>query len=99
VADEFVDAAYDAVLCLSVTKWVHFNWGDAGVKRLFRKAFASLQQGGVFILEPQDFKSYKKKKSLLPVCARAGGALTSGRSLKKMLTKWRCGRSSSASSS
>jgi len=52
---------YDAIYCLSVTKWIHFNSGDAGVKKLFQKVFASLRPGGVFILEPQPWKSYKKK--------------------------------------
>jgi len=52
---------YDVAMCLSVTKWIHFNSGDAGVKELFRKVYASLRPGGVFILEPQPWKSYKAK--------------------------------------
>ena len=67
MCESFMDTAhptaplYDVVMCLSVTKWIHFNWGDDGVKALFAKAFAFLRPGGVFILEPQPWKSYKAK--------------------------------------
>jgi len=50
----------EAILCLSVSKWIHLNWGDAGMERLFRSAFAALEEGGVFIFEPQPWSSYKK---------------------------------------
>ena len=50
----------DAIVCLSVTKWVHMNWGDAGVKALFRKVNQLLLPGGMFILEPQPWSSYRK---------------------------------------
>jgi 7SK snRNA methylphosphate capping enzyme len=62
--EDDVDASYDCILCLSVTKWVHFNEGDEGVKRLFRKVFDALAPGGCFVLEFQEWSSYKKKKSL-----------------------------------
>jgi len=52
---------YDTVLCLSVSKWIHLNWGDEGLKRLFRKIYDLLSPGGHFILEPQPWKSYRKK--------------------------------------
>jgi 7SK snRNA methylphosphate capping enzyme len=57
------------VLCLSVTKWVHFNWGDAGVKQLFARVKAALHPGGLFVLEPQPWRSYRQvfKKQ---VCTR-----------------------------
>jgi Bicoid-interacting protein 3 (Bin3) len=48
------------VLCLSVTKWVHFNWGDEGVRALFRRAHSALHPGGLFVLEPQPWKSYRQ---------------------------------------
>lgn len=55
---------YDCILCLSVTKWVHLNFGDEGVKNLFKRVYLQLKSNGIFILEPQHFWTYKSKKAL-----------------------------------
>ncbi|OIW08920.1 hypothetical protein TanjilG_05896 [Lupinus angustifolius] len=33
---------YDTILCLSVTVWIHLNWGDDGIKTLFQKIWNML---------------------------------------------------------
>jgi 7SK snRNA methylphosphate capping enzyme len=57
---------YGVVLCLSVLKWIHFHQGDDGVRQLFDKIFNLLEPGGIFVMEPQSWKSYQKKKDLTP---------------------------------
>jgi len=55
---------FDVVLCLSLTKWVHFSHGDDGIRRLFKRCLKRLKIGGLLVLEPQGWESYKKKRHL-----------------------------------
>lgn len=60
VAAEHEPGSMDAVLCLSVTKWVHLNGGDPALQRLFAAVHRVLTPGGHFILEAQPWRSYKQ---------------------------------------
>ncbi|XP_037469603.1 probable RNA methyltransferase At5g51130 [Triticum dicoccoides] len=53
---------YDTIMCLSVTKWIHLNWGDDGITTLFVKIWSLLRPGGIFIMEPQPWTSYRKNR-------------------------------------
>ena len=52
---------YDVILALSITKWIHLNWGDVGMKRFFRRVHRHLRPGGRLILEPQAYTTYYKR--------------------------------------
>ncbi|KAH6909659.1 Bicoid-interacting protein 3-domain-containing protein [Coprinopsis sp. MPI-PUGE-AT-0042] len=55
---------YDVVLALSISKWIHLNAGDDGLKRFFTKVHRVLRKGGTFVLEPQPWDSYAKAKRM-----------------------------------
>ena len=61
-SSEHTPQSLDTIMCLSMTKWVHLNQGDEGLKRLFVKVKDALVPGGCFILEPQPWKSYKQAR-------------------------------------
>ncbi|CAG5108130.1 Oidioi.mRNA.OKI2018_I69.chr1.g3647.t1.cds [Oikopleura dioica] len=65
--DEYLERQepeYDTIIAFSVSKWVHLNNGDNGIKRFFRRIFRQLRPGGRFLLEPQPWKSYARRKKL-----------------------------------
>ncbi|KAL5572621.1 hypothetical protein UlMin_022218 [Ulmus minor] len=55
---------YDTIVCLSVTKWIHLNWGDDGLITLFSKIWRLLNPGGILVLEPQPWKSYESNRQV-----------------------------------
>jgi len=57
---------YDVITCFSTTKWIHLNWGDEGIKLLFKRVCSQLVSGGLFLLEYQGWERYSKKRSLTP---------------------------------
>uniref|UniRef100_A0A915EL59 DNA topoisomerase 2 n=1 Tax=Ditylenchus dipsaci TaxID=166011 RepID=A0A915EL59_9BILA len=59
-----VKEEFHVILALSITKWIHLNWGDDGLRRFFKRAFLHLCHGGRLILEPQEFSSYSKKSKM-----------------------------------
>ena len=57
---ECTNELYDTIFCLSVTKWIHLKYGDIGLEVLFYIIYKHLKTDGILILEPQEFRSYKK---------------------------------------
>ncbi|KAI5840012.1 Bicoid-interacting protein 3-domain-containing protein [Morchella snyderi] len=51
---------YSVILALSMVKWVHLQGFDEGLRAFFAKVHLSLCPSGYFILEPQEWESYKR---------------------------------------
>uniref|UniRef100_A0A0N5ALM6 RNA methyltransferase n=1 Tax=Syphacia muris TaxID=451379 RepID=A0A0N5ALM6_9BILA len=65
--DEYLDSVkqeFDVILALSITKWIHLNWGDSGIKRFFKRIFLHLRPGGKLFLEPQGHESYYRRAKM-----------------------------------
>ncbi|KAI9447597.1 Bicoid-interacting protein 3-domain-containing protein [Lactarius indigo] len=60
------EAGYDVIIAFSVSKWIHLNGGDAGLRRFFERVHATLVPGGAFVLEAQPRESYTKARKLHP---------------------------------
>ncbi|KAH8977135.1 Bin3-domain-containing protein [Lactarius akahatsu] len=60
------EAGYDVIIAFSVSKWIHLNGGDAGLRRFFERVHATLVPGGAFVLEAQPRDSYTKARKLHP---------------------------------
>ncbi|XP_043227980.1 mucin-19-like isoform X2 [Amphibalanus amphitrite] len=72
---ETVKPEFDTVLCLSITKWIHLNFGDDGIRRFLRRVYLCLRPGGRLLLEPQPWSSYLKYKKLTPKISETFGQL------------------------
>lgn len=57
---------FDVICCFKVTKYIHLNFGDAGILRLFKVVQDMLDTNGLFLLNAQTQRSYAKMKSFCP---------------------------------
>ena len=58
---------YDVILGFSITKWIHLQHGDDGLKKFFKKVYRSLAPEGIFLMEPQAHSTYKKRSKITKV--------------------------------
>ncbi|PAV77975.1 hypothetical protein WR25_04281 [Diploscapter pachys] len=58
---DMVEPEFEVIMALSITKWIHLNFGDDGMRLFFKRAFKQLLPGGRFVLEAQHFGTYKKR--------------------------------------
>lgn len=66
-------AQYDAILALSLTKWIHMHMHDVGLRRFFARLAACLAPGGYLLLEPQPWKSYEQARREVSTEVRVNG--------------------------
>ncbi|KAG2082318.1 Bicoid-interacting protein 3-domain-containing protein [Suillus cothurnatus] len=55
---------YDIILGFSISKWIHLNNKDEGLKEFFYRVYQCLKMGGVFVLEPQPWDTYSKARRM-----------------------------------
>ncbi|KAF9459736.1 Bin3-domain-containing protein [Collybia nuda] len=55
---------YTVVIAFSISKWIHLNTGDEGLKNFFRRVYQVLEPRGAFVLEPQAWDTYAKAKRM-----------------------------------
>ncbi|KAF9577991.1 hypothetical protein BGW38_006471, partial [Lunasporangiospora selenospora] len=67
---------WDVILGFSLTKWIHLHQGDEGLKAFFRKVYRSLAPGGIFLMEPQAYKTYAKRSKITPEMRRTYESIT-----------------------
>jgi len=67
MADSLFGGRIENSFSLSVTKWIHLNDGDAGIRAFFRRVNEVLRPGGSFVLEIQPSDSYHKARRMHPV--------------------------------
>ncbi len=58
--DGLEQGTFDTIICFSVTKWIHLNGGDEALQALLARVHSLLAPNGRFILEPQQWVSYRK---------------------------------------
>ena len=52
------------IIRFSLSKWIHLNSGDKGIKQFFHRVHSVLNPGGSFVLEPQPWSSYSKARRM-----------------------------------
>jgi 7SK snRNA methylphosphate capping enzyme len=63
---EGVIEEYDVIIAFSLSKWIHLNFGDEGIKRFFKRVYRQLKPCGRFIFEAQSTRGYRKRASMVP---------------------------------
>jgi len=51
----------------SISKWIHLNAKDEGLRLFFRRVHHCLKMGGIFVLEPQPWDTYSKARRMSEV--------------------------------
>ena len=57
---------FHLTLALSITKWIHIQFGDAGLLKFLARIAHTLLAGGLLFLERQEWTSYASAKNLDP---------------------------------